>query len=63
MKNDRMFIKMFYPEPDQFLIGSDVNEGDRIGIAQNIATKYGGGMIPHIHLQVDKVDPELLMEE
>lgn len=63
IRSDRMTIRMFYLEPDPELIGMGVGEGDRIGIAQNIATKYGVGMIPHIHLQVDAVDPELLLED
>ena len=62
IENGQMSIKMFYLEPDLDLMGSLVNQGDPIGRAQDIAAKYGGGMTPHVHLQVDRVDPELLLE-
>ena len=63
IENGQMSIQMFYLEPYSDLIGKLVRQGDPIGTAQDIAAKYGGVMVPHIHLQVDRVDPELLMEE
>ena len=65
IRNSEMEVKMFYFEPDFYLIGSYVAEGDVIGRAQDISKKYGPKMKPHIHLQVKRmeyVDPELLME-
>ena len=63
IENGQMAIMMFYLEPYAERIGKLVRQGDPVGRAQDIAAKYGGMMIPHIHLQVDRVDPELLMEE
>jgi hypothetical protein len=59
--NDQVLIKMFYCELLPDMVGATVVEGQVIAKAQNIAAKYGKGMIPHIHLQIDKVDPMVFM--
>lgn len=33
-------------------VGSEVERGEPFAIAQDISAKYGGGMIPHIHVEV-----------
>jgi len=60
IRNLQCEIKMFYFEPNLKLIGSNVEQGDVIGIAQNIAENYPG-MIPHIHLQFESINPELFI--
>jgi len=57
----RISIKMFYIEVDKSRIGQSVKAGDIIGRAQDISKKYGGGMLPHIHLQIDRCDPLLFL--
>ena len=60
---ERMQIKLFYFEPFDDVIGTWVRRGQAIGKAQNIAEKYPGqGMKPHVHLQIDSVDPFLIEE-
>lgn len=57
-------IKMFYMRPDRGLIGKEVQQGQVIGTAQGISNKYAGqGMTDHIHFQVDKINPLLLIKE
>ena len=47
--------KMFYFSPDPNLIGSEVKEGQVIGIAQSVSQDYDLlDMIDHIHFQIDK---------
>lgn len=56
-------VKMFYLLPDKALIGKRVTQGQTIGTAQDISAKYGAAMTPHIHLQVESYDPQILIEE
>lgn len=66
MRSDFMVFKMFYIYPYRHLIGKHVSAGQAIGTAQNISEKYRKQgdhekyMIPHIHFQVDSIDPEML---
>ena len=60
MYNELCNITLFYLEPLRFLIGTTVRMGDKIGIAQDISEKYAE-MVPHIHLQINSIDPELFM--
>lgn len=60
IRNSGIEIKLFYLKPSVKIVGTNVNAGDKIGIAQDISKKYPG-MIPHIHLQIDSIDPELLI--
>lgn len=53
-------VKMFYMRLLRGMVGREVDEGDEIGWAQNIANKYTPDMIPHIHLEYKlrlRVDP------
>lgn len=59
--NDQITLKMFYFLPDLSLIGQTVPKGRYIGMAQDISTRYEG-MIPHIHVQIESVDPRLLLD-
>ena len=52
LKNELIWIRMFYIEPDIDLIGHDLYTGKVIGRAQDISKKYGGDMIPHIHVEM-----------
>jgi len=61
IRNQKMAIKMWYFKPYPCVIGRDVCQGQQIGHAQDISKKYPG-MIPHVHLEIDHLDPELLMD-
>lgn len=62
-------ITLFYFEPYPELIKGRVSLGQPIGIAQDIGLKYPEGyypefrrrMTPHIHLQIDSINPEILI--
>lgn len=45
-----MKVKVFYC--NQFTPGAKVAKGTQMATAQNIAAKYGGGMQPHLHVEV-----------
>lgn len=51
---------LFYVKVDDALINTEVREGDVIGIAEDISLLYKG-VIPHVHFQIDKIDPGLLI--
>jgi len=60
LHNDSIDIMLFYLIPDQNLIGKWIAKRSIIGVAQDISKKYPN-MIPHIHLRVVKINPELLL--
>lgn len=53
-------IKMFYLNLNRSLIGNYVHQNDVIGTAQDISYPKYPGMRPHIHLEVESIDPEIL---
>lgn len=69
---DGIWIKMFYFELYDTLVGQRVTMGQPIGIAQDIGQRYKG-VSPHIHLEASvigikdykiirvKINPEILM--
>lgn len=62
--NEHLTVMMFYMKPDRKAIREEITieEGSRIGIAQDITKKYPNrGMLPHIHLQIESIDPETLL--
>jgi len=61
IENDHVKIKMFYLEPDLKLVGQQVPKGRFVGLAQDIGEKHPG-IKPHIHLEVDRVDPSLFLD-
>ena len=60
IRNSNCEITMFYFEPLSEVIKMPVAKGQKIGVAQDIRLKYPG-MIPHIHLQFDSINPELFI--
>ena len=54
-------VKLFYLLPTFDLIGKPVKQGQPLGIAQDISLKYSPDMIPHIHLEIDSLDPEIFV--
>jgi murein DD-endopeptidase MepM/ murein hydrolase activator NlpD len=53
ISNDIYEVKMFYLVPT-IEIGSFVNDGDVIGISQDISEKHGSSMTTHVHVEVRK---------
>lgn len=51
---------LFYVKIDDDIINVELKEGDIIGIAEDISQRYKG-VLPHVHFQIDKIDPELLI--
>ncbi|MBK8398068.1 MAG: hypothetical protein IPL26_22865 [Leptospiraceae bacterium] len=46
------------------VIGKKVSRGQQIGIAQDISKLYNTGkrMLAHIHLQIESIDPMILIQ-
>ena len=55
-----IWVKMFYLRPYDSLVGQKVTMGQPIGIAQDISKRYPG-CEPHIHLEVIKINPAILL--
>lgn len=51
IQDENYLIKIFYMLPS-VKPGQYVTRGQAIGTAQKISTKYGGGMIDHVHVEV-----------
>ncbi len=62
LRNEFMEVMMFYVEPIEGIVGKTLRQGDKIGVAQNIADRYSDNMTPHIHLDIRSTDPLLFME-
>lgn len=60
IRGNKMTIKLWYLKPYPCIIGRGVCQGQEIGRAQDLSKKYPG-MIPHIHLEIDHVDPQVFM--
>jgi len=60
IENDIYAVKMWYLLPT-IEIGSYVNDGDVIGISQDVSEKHGSAMQTHVHVEVRKngvlIDP------
>jgi hypothetical protein len=64
IENSFLSLKLFYLNPNRNLIGKKIKQGEKIGIAQDISKKYNVGnkkMTPHIHLEINKIDPMVLL--
>ena len=60
----RAMLKVFYVEPYDGIVGRTFKIGDPIGIAQDVSKRYPGqGVTPHVHVQIDRCDPEILFKD
>jgi hypothetical protein len=50
-----MTVKLFYFKPLSEIVGNTIREGMVIGFAQDVSKMYGEDMLPHIHLQIDRI--------
>ena len=57
----KYMVKMWYFTPYEDLIHDQVKAGQEIGLAQDISQKYGGSMLPHIHLGLWSLEPTTLL--
>lgn len=53
--------KLWYLLPNTDLLGTQVRQGQLIGVAQDISLRYGSDCQPHIHWQVEAIDPASLI--
>lgn len=51
---------LFYVACEDLVINKEFQEGAVVGIAEDISQKYND-VTPHVHFQIDKIDPELLI--
>ena len=51
---------LFYVDVDKEMIGKQLKEGEVVGVAEDLSKKYSN-ILPHIHFQIDKIDPEILI--
>ncbi len=56
-------VKLFYFMPNSGIVGSKVERGAIIGVAQDISKRHGSDMIPHIHLQIEHLDPDIFVSK
>lgn len=52
VQNEQYLVKLFYMLPNQVKPGQQVARGQALGVAQKISTKYGAGMVDHVHVEV-----------
>ena len=61
IEGDNIAIKMFYCKPT-VPIGTKIKAGEAFAIAQDISTKYGEEMKPHVHLEIASMNPLMVRE-
>lgn len=61
IENGSVAIKIFYFTPFKKKIGCYVRASEKIGTAQDISKRYSNKMKPHLHLQIESIDPMLFM--
>jgi hypothetical protein len=59
LRNYWFEILLFYLTPRDDIFERVWFQGEVLGTAQDITARYGGDMLPHIHLQIDSCDPLL----
>lgn len=52
--------RIWYVQALDEAFGKTFKLGDVIGTAQDVRIKYGDSMRPHIHFQIDSIDPMVL---
>lgn len=63
-KGHVLYFKLFYFQPREDILQRDFVLGESIGVAQDVTVKYPGSeMKPHIHLEIDMIDPLILLKE
>jgi len=63
LQSANMTIKMFYFEPFLSVVGSYVSQGEPIGVMQDVSKHYMGGMKPHIHIQIEYINPDIFINQ
>lgn len=49
-------VKLLYVKPIEGLVpGTPVHRGQVVGMAEDVASKYGGSMLPHVHVEVRRI--------
>ena len=62
LRSDHIIHKLMYCEMvSSELIGTMAEEGQAIGIMQDVRVKYGDDMTPHLHWETI-IDPEMLLK-
>lgn len=61
IENPFLTIKMFYLKLFKNMVGEEIQQGDKIGTAQDISKKYSRQMQPHIHLEITEIDPNIFV--
>jgi len=59
IQGQHIAVKLFYVNPWAHKIGKYIKRGESFGDAQDISQRYED-VTPHIHLQIDSLDPEML---
>jgi len=58
-------FKIMYCDLGQYAVGSEMKKTEVVGISQDVASYYGGGMKNHLHIEAyifgKRVNPELFL--
>ena len=61
IRNERLILRLYYVRVSPVLISKEITAGQPIGEMQDITKRYGGKMKPHLHLEIEAIDPMLLL--
>ena len=60
IKGSNCMVTLFYFKPIKELVTMEVQQGDLIGHAQDIALKHPG-IVSHVHMHFDSINPEIFI--
>lgn len=63
IRGAEMEIKIFYCKLLPGMIGKTVRRGQVVAVAEDVTKKHGGGMLPHVHLEITNINPKTFMED
>lgn len=61
IRNERLILRLYYVRVSPVLVSKEITAGQPIGELQDIRLRYGKDMKPHAHLEVEAIDPLLLL--
>jgi hypothetical protein len=63
IQGDSIALKVLYVKLRPGLVGKNVICGNTIGTCQDISKRYGEKMIPHVHVEVENMNVDILVNK
>ena len=61
IRNKDITLRLYYCKVLNGLVRQTVFKGQIIASAEDVSLKHGFGMIPHVHLEITSINPEMFL--